>query len=119
MEVQAKMELYFLFLTVTGNDGRNLPAQSLDWAREQLAHFAGGLTVLPLSDGLWVSDNGQVVYDDVEPLLVAMPAGRESEAWMVRFASELAVLLEQQAVFLTRIPVTVLLLTADLAAAPA
>jgi hypothetical protein len=96
--------LFSVYLPLTTNDGRPQPMSRLHYARDRIVAFAGGCTVLPTSEGLWVNEEGTLCRDLVVPLLVLAPAGVKSEQFFGRLAAELALLLEQQEIFVTWTP---------------
>lgn len=94
-----------MYLPLNYNDGTSIPEARLRWARNEIARFVGGCTVLPASDGLWVDGDGQECLDRVVPILVVAPATPEAEWFFRRLAGELAALLEQHEIFIHRTPV--------------
>lgn len=107
LSITHNLALYTVYLPLNGNDGQPIAASRLNWARSEIVRYAGGCTVLPASDGLWVADGGQVYLDRVVPILVVAPAGPETEWFFRRLAAELAILLEQHEIFIHRTPVSV------------
>ena len=102
-----RMMLYQLYLPLNGNDGRPLSESRLRWARDEIVRFAGGCTLLPASDGLWIAGDGQLYHDRVVPILVVAPAEQHAEWFFRRLAGELAALLGQQEIFIHCTPVAV------------
>lgn len=98
--------MYTLYLPLNYNNGAPIPEAPLRWARDEIARFVGGCTVLPASDGLWVADDGQEYLDRVVPILVVAPNTPETEWFFRQLAHELATLLEQHELFIYRTPVT-------------
>ncbi len=101
------MRLYTLYLPVAGNDGHAFPEEQLAWARDRIAQFSGGYTVLEKSDGFWIGEDGRVYRDPVLPILIVSPASPQSETFFAQLASQLAVVLGQEAIFIHSAPVTV------------
>ena len=104
---QPQMRLYTLYLPLTGEESQPLPQLQLQWAREEIMRFAGGCTLLPPSNGLWVAPDGLVCYTCVMPIQVVAPARAESEYFFARLASQLAARLNQQEIFILSLPVSV------------
>ena len=92
--------LFTIYLPLSTRDGRPVPTARLLWARDQIAGFAQGCTVLSPSDGLWVSRLGQVHHDSVLPIQVVAPATPESDRFFAALASDLAALLGQYEIFI-------------------
>ncbi len=101
------MRLYTLYLPLAGNDGHAFPEQHLAWVRDRIVQFSGGCTVLEKSHGLWIGEDGRVYRDPVLPILAVSPASPQSETFFAQLASQLAVVLGQQAIFIHSAPVTV------------
>ena len=102
-----KMMLYQLYLPLNGNDGRPLSQSRLCWAQDEIVRFAGGCTMLPASNGLWIAGDGQVYHDLVVPILIVAPDDDSTEWFFCRLAGELAALLVQQEIFIHCTPVSV------------
>lgn len=107
MVTRTSLMLYTVYLPLNYNNGAPIPEARLHWARNEIARFIGGCTVLPAGDGLWIADDGQEYLDRVVPILAVVPATPETEWFFRRLARELAVLLEQHEIFIHRTPVAV------------
>jgi hypothetical protein len=107
MITQTNLTLYTIYLPLNHNNGKPLLVSRLRWARDEIARFVGGCTLLPPGDGLWIADGGQVYLDRVLPILVVASANPETEWFFRRLAGELAVLLKQHEIFIHRTPVSV------------
>ncbi len=105
---QQNRVLYSIYLVRNYNDGKSIPPYKLERALDQIANYAGGATVLPTSDGLWVGDTGQVFHDSVLPILTVAPGTAETEQFFCQLAGELAKLLGQQEIFIHRMPVSLI-----------
>jgi len=102
-----KKALYTLYLPINSNDGQPQPKERLAWALEEIARFAGGYTLLSVSQGAWVNNRGEICYDQVLPVQVVAPIGPESWAFLAHLVALLAQVLEQQEIFVHATPVTV------------
>lgn len=92
--------LFTIYLPLSTRDGRPVPAERLLWARDRIAGFAQGCTVLSPSDGMWVSQCGQVHHDSVLPIQVVAPATADSDRFFAALAGDLAALLGQDEIFI-------------------
>ena len=95
-----RQRLFTIYLPLSTRDGRPVPTERLLWARDRIAGFAQGCTVLSPSDGLWVSRLGQVHRDSVLPIQVVAPATADSDRFFAALASDLASLLGQYEIFI-------------------
>jgi hypothetical protein len=95
-----RLRLFTIYLPLSTRDGRRVSTERLLWARDRIAGFAQGCTVLSPSDGLWVSQQGEIHHDSVLPIQVVAPATSESTRFFTDLAGELAVLLGQEQIFI-------------------
>lgn len=105
--MQNQMALWTVYLPLNDNDGQPLATEQLSWARDEIARFAGGCTLLPASDGLWIGDDARTYCDRVLPIQVVALAEPESQWFFAGLAAQLALLLEQEVIFVHCTPVTV------------
>jgi hypothetical protein len=101
-------KLYTLFLPLHHNNGLPMQPERLNWAQREISRYAGGLTKFAPSVGFWVDPTAKVYRDLVVSLQTVAPTGPEAEAWFARLAAEMAVVLEQQHIFLFIQPVWLL-----------
>ncbi len=99
--------LYTIYLPLNYNDGAAIPASLLNRAKDEIARYTGGCTVLPASDGLWGSPDGQTHHARVVPVMVIAQADEYTDRFFRRLAGQLAEVLAQQEVFIHRAPVSV------------
>jgi hypothetical protein len=99
--------MYCLYLPLNGNDGYPSPLLAFAFARDQITRFAGGYTLLPPSDGLWVGPRADVYQDRVLPILVVARAGQTSEQFFAALALQLANMFGQETIFIHATPVRV------------
>jgi hypothetical protein len=105
---ELNLMLYSLYLPLNYNDRRPIPADKLAWAHTEIVRYAGGSTVLPLSDGWWVDDDNQLFHDRIMLIQVVTSSDTATERFFCHLAGTLARLLEQHEIFIHRMPVVVL-----------
>lgn len=97
--------LYTLFLPLNHNNGRLMQAGRLNWVQREILRYTGGLTRFPPGTGYWVDHTAKIFRDQVMPIQVVTSADPEVEAWFAHQAAEMAVVLQQQQIFLFAQPI--------------
>ncbi|MEM7130544.1 MAG: hypothetical protein AAF702_29745 [Chloroflexota bacterium] len=100
--------MYNIFVPLNLNDGEPVSESKLKWVRSEILHYFGAGTILPPSDGLWVSSVGQIFHDRVMPIWVAAPVNQKTEASLYELAYKLATLFEQEEIFIYRMPISLM-----------
>jgi hypothetical protein len=96
--------LYSLFVPLSYNSGARVPKEQVNWVLSRIVRYAGGLTKHAPGVGLWVSPSAQVIRDQVLPIQIVVPPSQEAEHWFTCFAAEVAVVFEQECIFMVAQP---------------
>jgi len=98
------MTLFTLFLPLQYNDGTPIPSDQLDQIKQDILDRAGGLSQLSPGTGLWISSKRPAARDMVLPIQIVMDTSIETLAWLVDFTIQVAVILDQDKIFLVAQP---------------
>jgi hypothetical protein len=98
---------YTVFVPLNHNDGHHMQEKRLEWILDRINSFAGGLTIFPFVIGFWVDARNKVIQDLLMLVQVVVVTDPVAEVFFTRLASELAVILEQQQIFIIAQPVHV------------
>jgi len=92
--------LYTIFLPLNRNDGRRMQVEIL--------HYASGLTRFSPGAGFWIDRSVKLCRDSVLMMQTVVPSDLETEAWLVRRAAEMVIVLEQHQMLVFAQPVWIL-----------
>jgi hypothetical protein len=99
---------FTLVVPLADNDGQPLAPEHLAWAKQEVSHYAGGLTQYASSEGIWIDETGRRYKDPIQIHQFVVPTAAAVEGWLAGFALELARRCQQQAIFLFTQPVWIL-----------
>lgn len=97
--------LYILFLPLHYNDGRRIQPARLSLAQREILRYAGGLTRFSPCVGFWIDRTARAYRDLVLPVQTVVSTSPEADTWFAHLAAKMALLLEQQQIFLFAQPV--------------
>jgi hypothetical protein len=100
---------YCLYLVLNYNDGTRVEPEKLQQLMNEIVVFAEGATHLPPGIGWWIDTLSQKVHKDIVLVIEAVvPNSLEAELFFQKWATEAARLLEQECIFVTHYPVSIL-----------
>lgn len=99
--------MYTLYAPLTDNNGSPFPPDVLRRVSARITAQIGGCTIYPASIGIWIDRTGRSRNDVIAPMVAIALDGSEHLGFFVGFAAQLALELDQDEVFVTYQPVTV------------